>query len=50
MLNYKDESDLLQRARVAAKHNTNFWHTETETEALWRGIAGNRSSKYNWRI
>ncbi|KAF4210672.1 hypothetical protein CNMCM8980_005905 [Aspergillus fumigatiaffinis] len=36
MLNYKDESDLLQRARVAAKHNTNFWHTETETEALWR--------------
>ncbi|KAH1888479.1 hypothetical protein KXV25_007632, partial [Aspergillus fumigatus] len=43
LLNYKDESDLLQRARVAAKHNTNFWHTETETEALWTDTVGNTS-------
>ncbi|GIK04418.1 hypothetical protein Aspvir_008501 [Aspergillus viridinutans] len=51
MLNYK-ESDVLQRARVAAKHNTSLWHTETETEALWtdimRSASGNNdASKWN---
>ncbi|RHZ56186.1 hypothetical protein CDV55_104482 [Aspergillus turcosus] len=43
MLDYKDESDLSQRARVAARHNMNYWHTETETEALWTDIVGSRT-------
>ncbi|KAH1270995.1 hypothetical protein KXX33_006040 [Aspergillus fumigatus] len=36
-------TDAYRRARVAAKHNTNFWHTETETEALWTDTVGNTS-------
>ncbi|RHZ44487.1 uncharacterized protein CDV56_100616 [Aspergillus thermomutatus] len=35
-------TDAQRRARVAAKHDTNFWHTQTETEVLWTDIAGNR--------
>ncbi|GIJ83890.1 hypothetical protein Asppvi_002721 [Aspergillus pseudoviridinutans] len=45
-------TDAYRRARAAAKHNTNFLHTETEIEALWTGIMGSRpgnndASKWN---